>query len=471
MQAKVIASGRLAVGDVPGLKSVPMATGTPASMKARAGAWWSFIRNQVVTGRRVATTARSSSAAAAMAAIPAGDGVARWSADAAPSSAASSAPPDGASSSAWRRGCEPSAGGRLEDPARLVGGEDTGLAEDVGEAGPAVGGDPRELFVEERRGRTPRCRRAGYRNSGGTACAPSHVGTTSTGPSRAEPVGDLEQPQLGLEVEAVAGLRLDRRHAVAEHLVQPAPAVGQQLRLGRRARRLDRRQDAATGGQDVEVGGAALAQLELVLARAREQQVGVRIDEAGRDRAARGVEPREAAEGVAVGARARPRPHGAGRRRGCGPPRPRRPGRWDRPGRSARRRPTSPCAAPRRTPALEGDDLGCSDDRRPGVGSPVRPPSMTRNGPPTRQPAVRCAGGGLEPQLQGLHRREVAQLEVGRRRRQPSLDRVLGRRAGAVGDGQEGGQRGEADELRFGQGDAILGGELADRCPRPATTG
>ena len=35
--------------------------------------------------------------------MPASDGVARWSADAAPSSAASSAPPDGASSSAWSR--------------------------------------------------------------------------------------------------------------------------------------------------------------------------------------------------------------------------------------------------------------------------------------------------------------------------------------------------------------------------------
>ena len=31
-------SGRLAVGDVPGLKSVASATGTPASMSRRAGA-------------------------------------------------------------------------------------------------------------------------------------------------------------------------------------------------------------------------------------------------------------------------------------------------------------------------------------------------------------------------------------------------------------------------------------------------
>jgi hypothetical protein len=105
--ANDMASVRFGVGDVPGLKSVPIATGTPASMKARAGAWWSFMRNQVVTGSSVATTGSPASATAAIAAIPSSDGVARWSADAASSSAASSAPPDGASSSAWSRGVIP----------------------------------------------------------------------------------------------------------------------------------------------------------------------------------------------------------------------------------------------------------------------------------------------------------------------------------------------------------------------------
>ena len=106
-QATVMASGRLAVGDVPGLKSVPMATGMPRSMKVRAGAPWSFIRNQVVAGSTVATTARPSAAAWASASMPAADGAARWSAEAAPSSAASSAPPDGASSSACNRAAIP----------------------------------------------------------------------------------------------------------------------------------------------------------------------------------------------------------------------------------------------------------------------------------------------------------------------------------------------------------------------------
>ena len=93
---------------------------------------------------------------------------------------------------------------------------------------------------------------------------------------------------------------------------------------------------------------------------------------------------------------------------------------------------------------------------------------MTRNGPPLTRRSGRPVRG-LEPQLQGLHRREVAQPQVGGGARQPALDRVLGRRAGAVGDGEERGQRREADQLGFGELDAVLGGDVADACPRPAT--
>ena len=96
----------------------------------------------------------------------------------------------------------------------------------------------------------------------------------------AEPVGRLDQPDLGLEVEAVAGLRLDRRDAVAEHLVQPPPAVGHQLVRAGRPGRGDGRQDPAARREDLEVARAALAEQPLALARPGEQQVGVRIDEA-----------------------------------------------------------------------------------------------------------------------------------------------------------------------------------------------
>jgi hypothetical protein len=55
-QATVITSGRLVVGEVPGLKSVARAIGMPRSINVRAGANVSCIRNQVVAGRSVATT-------------------------------------------------------------------------------------------------------------------------------------------------------------------------------------------------------------------------------------------------------------------------------------------------------------------------------------------------------------------------------------------------------------------------------
>jgi hypothetical protein len=66
------------------------------------------------------------------------------------------------------------------------------------------------------------------------------------------------------------------------------------------ARRGHRREDAAAGLEDLEIAGATLAELPLGLARAGEQQVRVRVDQARRDRAAAGVEPSEPAERVAA---------------------------------------------------------------------------------------------------------------------------------------------------------------------------
>ena len=69
-QAMVMTRGRLGVGEVPGLKSVPSATGTPASMNRRAGAASPVMRNQVVAGSSVATTGLGPLAATASAATP-----------------------------------------------------------------------------------------------------------------------------------------------------------------------------------------------------------------------------------------------------------------------------------------------------------------------------------------------------------------------------------------------------------------
>ena len=134
------------------------------------------------------------------------------------------------------------------------------------------------------------------RYSGGTACAPRYVGSDVDRPLLAQRVRHREQPQLGRQVQPVARLRLDGGHAVAEHLVQPSPAVGGQLLLARESGGGDGREDPAAGGQDLEVARAALAEDELALARAREQEVRVRVDEPGRHDPAVGVEAREPRE-------------------------------------------------------------------------------------------------------------------------------------------------------------------------------
>ena len=121
------------------------------------------------------------------------------------------------------------------------------------------------------------------------------MGTTSTGPSVAELIGKLQEPQLRMRVQAVTRFGLDRGDAVSEHLAQPSAAVLEQLVVTGCARHAHRLENAATRGQDLEVGVAALAHLDLGVPRAGEQQVRVRVDQAGRDRPALRVQPRNRA--------------------------------------------------------------------------------------------------------------------------------------------------------------------------------
>ena len=229
-----------------------------------------------------------------------------------------------------------------------------------------------------------------------------------------QPVGDVEQPELGLEVQPVARLRLDRRDAVAEHLVEPAATVREQLALRGGAGRGDRRQDPAARRQDVEVRGAALAHDELVLAGPGEQQVRVRVDEARGDRPARRVDPGEPAEREALGLecrldrRARPD--------GDDPSLPARDGRGFGPGRIVG--PEAPDlalvgAAP--DAALQRDDLGGTDDQeaRGRLAGAAALDDAERAAHPARSRGPASARF-LQPKLEGLRRREVAQREVGR---------------------------------------------------------
>ena len=105
---------------------------------------------------------------------------------------------------------------------------------------------------------------------------------------RAEPGRDAargadrtQRRELGLAVEPVARLRLQRRRAGAQH---PVAVALDGARAGRRRsggpRRRDGREDAAAGGVQLLVARAGRAQRELLDAVAGERRVRVAVDEA-----------------------------------------------------------------------------------------------------------------------------------------------------------------------------------------------
>ena len=188
----------------------------------------------------------------------------------------------------------------------------TPSSQNVAEPGAAVGRDAR-LVVEDRADVGLGAVRAGAVLDG------DGVGAEVRGDDldralEPESVGELDQAQLGLEVEAVARLGFDGRDAVPEHLVEPAPSVGRELLVARRSRRGDGRQDPATCLEDFEVTRSLLAEEQLAFARAAEQEVCMGIDEPRRDRPARRVEAGKAAEVESLGLQrrldCRPRPDG-----------------------------------------------------------------------------------------------------------------------------------------------------------------
>ena len=109
---------------------------------------------------------------------------------------------------------------------------------------------------------------------------------------RVEPRGgdDLEALHLVLEREPVARFGLDRRRPQSEEALQAFEEPGQQRRLWRAAHAAHAREDAAASLVDLEVRRAPRAHLELVLPRAEEHGVRVRVDEARDDRALARVE-------------------------------------------------------------------------------------------------------------------------------------------------------------------------------------
>ena len=150
---------------------------------------------------------------------------------------------------AIRGGQDPPAVGRVEDPL---------LAEDVAEPGAALGRDSGQLLFEDRA--YVGILAVGSGTELGGHRMRSQVGRQHVdGAHPAELECDLDEPELRRQVEAVAGLGLDGRDAVSEHLGQPAPTVVRELLLAGGAGRGNRREDAAAGRQDLEVAGTTLA--------------------------------------------------------------------------------------------------------------------------------------------------------------------------------------------------------------------
>ena len=113
---------------------------------------------------------------------------------------------------------------------------------------------------------------------------------TVTGTLVAQPARGAQRLRLVVEVEPVAGLDLDRRDAFGDQRIEARQRLPHQLVLARRAQRLDGRDDAAAGPRHLFVGGAGQPHLELVGAVAGMDEMGVAVDQAGRDPAAVAVD-------------------------------------------------------------------------------------------------------------------------------------------------------------------------------------
>src|SRR5690606_34688396 len=102
--------------------------------------------------------------------------------------------------------------------------------------------------------------------------------------------GHFQLFQFVFQGEAVAALRLDGGHAVAQEQIQALPAFLVELFVRRLLGGGGGGVDAPAGVHDLHVGGALQAHLEFVLPAPGIHQVGVRVHQAGGDQTPRGVD-------------------------------------------------------------------------------------------------------------------------------------------------------------------------------------
>jgi hypothetical protein len=173
---------------------------------------------------------------------------------------------------------------RFEDLPRLRRREGDVLAEHVHRFGQAFGGDGRNHHVAHLVGVFLRL--AAWRNrvcaeEGGHHVDPAFL---------AQRARHLQLLAFVGQGQAVAGLDLDRGHAFGTHRQQARPAFAGQLFRGGSTGGAHGGDDAAAGTGDLGIADALQALLEFVGAVAGVDQVGVAVDQAGRDPAAFAVD-------------------------------------------------------------------------------------------------------------------------------------------------------------------------------------
>jgi hypothetical protein len=99
----------------------------------------------------------------------------------------------------------------------------------------------------------------------------------------AQPVIDPEQPEFGLDVEAIAALAFDRGDAQRHHPFEEAASPIEQCVLGHRAGLGNGGHDAAAPARDIEVTAPLNSLLELLGPPAAEGEVGMAVDQTGND--------------------------------------------------------------------------------------------------------------------------------------------------------------------------------------------
>ena len=122
--------------------------------------------------------------------------------------------------------------------------------------------------------------------SGGHGVGAEEAGADADRALSRDGAGDAEHAELGVAVEAVAGLDLDGGHAFGDQGVDAGEGTGEERRLVGLAGGADGGHDAAAGAGQLLVGGAFEAHLELAGAVAAEDHVGVAVDERRGDEAA-----------------------------------------------------------------------------------------------------------------------------------------------------------------------------------------